>query len=127
MENLPVLAGSLSSLIFTLGTLDMLRKAWRTKDVRSYSVYQLLLNNIGNGVHWLYISSLPFGPIWLLHSFYTVSTLLMLTWWLLYRYAPEATTKRTTQTLKRISQTVHRITETTEFPKVGLKGESSLL
>jgi hypothetical protein len=41
-----------------------------------------LLSNIGNLIHWLYIVALPIGPIWLLHSFYTVATATMLVWYL---------------------------------------------
>jgi hypothetical protein len=31
----------------------------------------------GNAIYWVYVSSLPVGPIWFLHAFSTVSALLM--------------------------------------------------
>jgi hypothetical protein len=43
---------------------------------------------VGNGAYWIYISTLPVGPIWLLHTFYTLATALMLVWSLRYRVAP---------------------------------------
>ncbi|MBZ0296360.1 MAG: hypothetical protein K8L99_27615 [Anaerolineae bacterium] len=86
MDTFQILAGSISSAIFMLATLPMLYKAWHTHDLSSYSATNITLSNIGNLIHWLYISSLPFGPIWLLHSFYTLSTLLMLIWYLMYRH-----------------------------------------
>lgn len=120
MENLPVLAGSFSSLIFVLGNVSMLVKAWRTRDVQSYSLAQVGLNNIGNIVHWLYVSSLPFGPIWFLHAFFTLSTGIMLIWCLMYRYRPALMEKQTTETLKRVKRNARRITQTLEFPKLQL-------
>jgi hypothetical protein len=108
MDNVHIVAGSISSLIFATGTLNMLVKAWRTKDVHSYSVAQLALNNVGNMVHWLYISSLPFGPIWFLHGFFTLSTAMMLLWYWVYHYRPRITA--------RISQTIKRVTQTMELP-----------
>jgi hypothetical protein len=62
----------------------MVLKALRTKDLRSYSLSTLLLNNVGNVVHCVYVFSLPAGPIWLLHSFYLLTTGLMLVWYLRY-------------------------------------------
>lgn len=116
MENLQILAGSVSSLIFMLGTWSMLVKAWRTRDMRSYSLAQIGLNNLGNVVHWIYIASLPFGPIWFLHGFFTLSTFFMLVWCILYRHAPELVEKRTTDTLKRITQSM-------EFRRVQLNDQ----
>jgi hypothetical protein len=110
-QHLSVLAGTASSIMFATGTMNMLWKAWRTKDVYSYSIAQLVLNNVGNLVYWLYVASLPFGPIYILHAFYTISTILMLAWCLLYRWRP--------QTSRHISQTLQRvITQTIEAPQV---------
>ena len=39
---------------------------------------------LGNAVHAIYVYSLPPGPIWLLHTFYLVSTAFMLAWYLRY-------------------------------------------
>jgi uncharacterized protein with PQ loop repeat len=84
--NLPVIAGAISTTIFALSTLPMLFKAFRTKDLSSYSLGNILLANMGNVVHSVYVFSLPSGPIWLLHSFYLVTTGLMLVWYLRYEY-----------------------------------------
>ena len=63
----------------------MLVKAYRTRDLSSYSLGNILLANVGNAVHSVYVFSLPAGPLWVLHSFYLASTALMLTWFLRYR------------------------------------------
>lgn len=86
MENLSLqgAAGFASTLIFLVSSLPMLIKAWRTRDLRSYSPVNISLANVGNLTYWLYIYSLPFGPAWLLHGFNTLSTLLMLVWYLRY-------------------------------------------
>jgi hypothetical protein len=47
------------------------------------------VNNIGNLFYWLYVISLPFGPIYFLHGFFTLVSLLMLIWYLAYRTRPE--------------------------------------
>ena len=82
--SLPVIAGSASTVIFAASTLPMLAKAYRSKDLSSYSLGNIALANVGNAVHCLYIFSLPPGPIWALHTFYFVSTALMLGWYLRY-------------------------------------------
>lgn len=79
-----MLAGIASTVIFAGSTLPMLFKARRTRDLASYSLGNMLLANIGNLVHSVYVFSLPPGPIWALHSFYLVSTAMMLTWFLRY-------------------------------------------
>jgi hypothetical protein len=76
--NLPLIAGSISTVMFALSTLPMLLKAFRTRDLKSYSLGNILLSNLGNVIHSLYVFSLPAGPIWLLHGFYLVTTALML-------------------------------------------------
>lgn len=88
LNSLPVIAGMISSLIFASGTLPMLYKALRTRDLRSYSLVNIAMSNLGNLVHWIYIASLPVGPIWLLHTFYTVSTAIMLVCYLSQRSRP---------------------------------------
>jgi len=80
-------AGSVSSLLFMAANIPMLVKAYKTRNLRSYSLSNMLLINVGNILYWLYISSFPPGPIWLLHSFYTVSSILMLVWYLRYERA----------------------------------------
>jgi hypothetical protein len=85
MQQMSVLAGMISTSIFTLSHIPMLMRAFRTKDLRSYSAANLALANLGNAFHWLYIVNLPFGPIWFLHSFYTLVSAMMLFWYLRYR------------------------------------------
>jgi hypothetical protein len=85
MTSLPVLAGIASTIIFAASTLPMLVKARRTRDLSSYSLGNILLANVGNAVHSVYVFSLPPGPLWALHSFYLASTGLMLTWYVRYR------------------------------------------
>ena len=84
MLSLPTLAGLASTVIFAASTLPMLVKAYRSRDLTSYSLGNIALANIGNMVHSVYVYSLPAGPIWLLHTFYLVSTALMLGWYLRY-------------------------------------------
>ena len=69
--SLAVLAGSVSTVVFIASYLPMLVKAARTRDLGSYSVGNLVLANVGNLVYSIYVLSLPAGPIWALHSFYT--------------------------------------------------------
>jgi len=73
-------AGSVSTALFVGSYLPMLLKAFRTRDLDSYSRGNLVLATIGNGLYSVYVFSLPLGPIWFLHSFYVVATLLMLVW-----------------------------------------------
>ena len=90
-HDFPVLAGTVSTLLFVASYLPMLVKAFRTRDLESYSLGNLLIANVGNGVHSFYVFSLPPGPIWVLHGFYVVSTAVMLVWHRLYarRKAPQ--------------------------------------
>ena len=84
MLSLPMLAGLASTVIFAASTLPMLVKAYRSRDLASYSLGNIALANIGNAVHSIYVYSLPPGPIWLLHTFYLASTALMLGRYLYY-------------------------------------------
>jgi hypothetical protein len=70
MAQLQVVAGSVAGLIFAAASWNMLVKAWRTKDLRSYSLGQIVLNNVGNLIYWLYVISLPFGPIYFMQAFF---------------------------------------------------------
>ncbi len=81
---LQAVAGIAATAVFVGSTLPMLLKAGRTRDLRSYSLANIALANLGNLLQWIYISSLPLGPIWLLHGFNTSSTALMLIWYLRY-------------------------------------------
>lgn len=71
-------AGIISSLMFVSSHVPMLWKAYRTKDLHSYSYLNIILVNVGNLIYWIYIASLPVGPVWILHTFYTVSSGFML-------------------------------------------------
>ena len=79
---LPVLAGITSTVVFAFSTVPMLVKAGRTKDMSSYSLGNIVLVNVGNVVHSVYVFHLPVGPIWALHVFYLVSSAVQLTWYL---------------------------------------------
>jgi hypothetical protein len=84
-NQLALLAGSISTMIFAASNIPMLVKVLRTKDIKSYSATNLVLANLGNMIHWVYISSLPFGPVWLLHGYFTVTTALMLALYVRFR------------------------------------------
>ncbi len=86
--NLATIAGFVSTALFALGTLPMLVKAYRTRNLQSYSLGNILMSNVGNLIYSLYVFHLPPGPIWLLHSFYLLSTGLMLVWYIKYEGLP---------------------------------------
>jgi hypothetical protein len=83
-NSLQLLAGFASSMIFISGNLPMLFKAFKTKDLRSYSLGHLALGTLGNAVYWLYVVSLPIGPVWFLQAFFTTASALMLFCYLRY-------------------------------------------
>jgi len=83
-NDLTLIAGAASTVIFMTSYMPMLVKAVRTKDLSSYSPTQLVLTNLGNVLYSAYVFSLPLGPIWALHSFYLVATGLMLAWYVRY-------------------------------------------
>ena len=85
--DLAVIAGVVSTGLFAMSYVPMLAKAARTRDLTSYSLGNLAITNAGNAVYSAYVFSLPFGPIWFLHSFYVVASLLMLVWFLRSRAA----------------------------------------
>lgn len=88
MSGLSVLAGLVSTVFFVSAALPMVVKAVLTRDLESYSLGNLLLANGGNAVHSLYVFSLPAGPIWALHTFYAVTTAVMLALYLRYAGPP---------------------------------------
>ena len=73
-----MIAGTVSTVVFAVSNLPMLRKALRTRDVSSYSLSSMAMINAANAVYSLYVFSLPIGPIWALHTFYLVSCAIML-------------------------------------------------
>ena len=90
LQTLQIIAGTMSSFLFISGNVPMLLKAFKTKNLQSYSLSNIVLLNTGNLAYWFYISYLPFGPIWILHSFYTVAEILMLVWYLRYERTGKA-------------------------------------
>ncbi len=84
---LQVFAGGISTVIFIFGNFPMIFKAFKTRNLKSYSLGNLALSNLGNLIHWVYVSSLPFGPIWFLHGFNTLVAALMLQWYFRYELA----------------------------------------
>ena len=89
--NLPMLAGTLSTVLFAVGMLPMLVKAARTRDLASYSPGNLVLSNVANAVHSVYVFNLPAGPIWVLHLAYVLASALMLVWWIRYGHGGPVT------------------------------------
>ncbi len=79
-----VLAGISSSIIFVISNFPMIYKAFKTKDLSSYSLGNLALRNIGNVVAWPYVISLPVGPVWFLQAFYTLVGVIMVFCYLHY-------------------------------------------
>ncbi len=84
-----VVAGLVSTVVFAMSTLPMVARAWRTKDMASYSRGHLVMTNIGNAVHTLYVLSLPPGPVWVLHTFHVVVSAAMLFWHLRFAGAQQ--------------------------------------
>jgi uncharacterized protein with PQ loop repeat len=103
MEQVQMMAGSVAGLIFAAASWNMLVKAWRTKDLSSYSLGQLVLNNVGNLFYWFYVISLPFGPIYFMHAFFTLASLIMLVWYFVYRKAPNSRKPVTGENQARLS------------------------
>ena len=86
--SLPVIAGTISTIIYACSILPMLVKAFQTKGLGSYSLGNIVMANVGNIIYSIYVFHLPAGPIWLLHTFYLVTTALMLIWYLRYQWRP---------------------------------------
>ena len=76
--DLTVIAGAVSTILFASANLPMVVKAIRSRDLTSYSESSLVLGNLGNAVYTLYVVSLPFGPVWILHGFYLLTMAAML-------------------------------------------------
>lgn len=100
---LTTIAGAIATALFALGTLPMLVKAFRTKNLASYSLGNILLSNVGNLIYSVYVFSLPPGPIWILHSFYLLSTGLMLVWYLKYQGWPHRSRSAVGRATRRLT------------------------
>jgi uncharacterized protein with PQ loop repeat len=83
--NLPTIAGFISTALFALGTLPMLTKALRTRNLASYSLGNIMLSNVGNIIYSVYVLNLPPGPVWFLHGYNLLTTGLMLVWYVKYQ------------------------------------------
>lgn len=92
MMSLALVAGTVSSVIFAASNLPMLVKARRSRDLSSYSLAYLVLNNVGNLLYCLYVYQMPPGPIWAMQSFYLLSMGLLLRWYL--RFTPRRRARR---------------------------------
>lgn len=76
-ESIQIIAGFASSAVFASSKLPMIAKALRSRDLHSYSLGHIGLSVSGNLIYWLYVTSLPLGPIWMLQALFTVADLLM--------------------------------------------------
>lgn len=85
LEDVQIFAGIISTLMFVSSNLPMLWKAFTTKNLTSYSLGHISLSNAGNLIYWLYLFTLPMGPVWFLHGFNTLVTGLMLVGYLRYQ------------------------------------------
>ena len=83
-QSLSLITGTVSSLIFASSYVPMLWKVYKTRDLSSYSWLNIIMVNAGNLFHWLYVASLPLGPVWILHLFYTIASVLLL--FMYFRY-----------------------------------------
>ncbi len=108
--SLPVVAGSISTVIFALSMLPMLLKAARSKDLASYSPGNIMLSNVGNVIYSVYVFDLPAGPVWALHSFYVVSTGLMLVWYVRYVLLPRYTELPTRDRTSKLRESADAVT-----------------
>lgn len=84
-EIIQVVAGFTSTMIFASSKIPMLLKVFKTKDVGSYSLGHIVLSNTGNLMYWLYVLSLPVGPVWFLQGFFTITDVVMLLCYIRYQ------------------------------------------
>jgi uncharacterized protein with PQ loop repeat len=85
LKDMQIVAGVISTLMFVSSNLPMLWKAFTTKNLTSYSLGHISLSNAGNLIYWLYLFTLPMGPVWFLHGFNTLVAGLMLVGYLRYQ------------------------------------------
>src|SRR5665811_903036 len=106
--SLPVIAGTTSTIIFGVSALPMLLKAWRTRDLASYSRGNIVMANTGNIMHSVCVFSLPPGPIWLLHTFYLITTAMMLFWYLRFEGRPRFSIRTPRLRARRVAHAASR-------------------
>ncbi len=85
LKDMQIVAGMISTLMFVGSNLPMLWKAFTTRELTSYSLGHIGLSNLGNLIYWLYLFTLPVGPVWFLHGFNTLVAGLMLFGYLRYQ------------------------------------------
>jgi uncharacterized protein with PQ loop repeat len=90
-NQIQIIAGSVSTLMFVSSNFPMLYKAYKTKDMKSYNLGNMAMSNLANLIYWVYVSSLPFGPVWFLHGFNTLVTLMMFVWYWQYEVGCKVT------------------------------------
>lgn len=90
LEDIQLVAGVISTFMFVGSNLPMLWKAFTSKDLSSYSLGHIGLSNAGNLIYWLYLFTLPVGPVWFLHGFNTLVAGLMLFGYLRYQWRRSA-------------------------------------
>jgi hypothetical protein len=78
VKDMQFIAGIISTLMFAGSNLPMVWKAFTTKNLTSYSLSHIGLSNAGNLIYWLYLFTLPVGPVWFLHGFNTLVAGMML-------------------------------------------------
>lgn len=85
MKTIQGMAGTISTIMLVGAVISMLWKIYRTRDMHSYSGLQIALNTIATYINLVYVTSLPFGPVYILNIFYAVVNTTMLTSWLYLR------------------------------------------
>lgn len=60
--DISLITGTVSTVVFAVSYLPMLRKALRTRDVSSYRLSSITMINAANTVYSLYVFSLPAAP-----------------------------------------------------------------
>ncbi len=88
MKEFALFAGSAAAAIFMISQLPMLIKAYRTKDLTSYSFANIGLANVGNLLYAAYVIQVPPGPVWAVHAFNLATSGLMLFWYLRHGRRP---------------------------------------
>ncbi len=84
MHEFALFAGSAAAAIFMISQLPMLIKAYRTKDLTSYSFANMGLANLGNVLYAVYVLQVPVGPVWAIHGFNVTTSGLMMILYLRY-------------------------------------------
>ena len=100
IQTIQVIAGFTSSIMFATGQIPMLIKVFKTKNLQSYSLINLVFANVGNLIHWVYLITVP-GPLWYLHSFFTITTAIMLLLYLRYEIRSKKREPQEQQYLQR--------------------------